>query len=193
VSSLDQLLVWLDSGVCSQTISHSFWLAGRPLPLCARDLGLFGAFLVALPFARGRRGQAWLWGLLPLVIDGANSFAFDALHWSLYDPSNPIRLATGVLAGASLAFAVPFHELVPLPWRWERLGEGTLAIAVTAALLVNPNLGLALFGTAGIVALIATANLLAKPAMARHLAWALALPELTLLATAKYGLLAALR
>jgi hypothetical protein len=51
VSNLDALLVWLDGGLCAQQASHSFWIDGRQLPLCARDLGLFAAFLLAATLA----------------------------------------------------------------------------------------------------------------------------------------------
>ena len=185
VSSLDRLLLWLDSGVCSQIPSHSFWLAGHPLPLCARDLGLFGAFLLTLPFTPRSRPLSWLWALAPLILDGANSFAFETLNLSLYEPSNIVRLATGALAGACLA-------LVLGPSLSRRLvSVGISALAVL--LLASPGLALGLLGTAGVLSLIATANLLARPSLQRRLAWALTLPELALLSVAKYGLLAVLR
>jgi hypothetical protein len=60
-------------------------------------------------------------------------------------------------------------------------------------LLASPGLALGLLGTAGVLSLIATANLLTRPSLQSRLAWALALPELTLLAAAKYSLLAVLR
>jgi len=203
VSSFDALLTWLDGGVCSQIPSHSFWIAGQPLPLCARDLGLFGAFLLTLPFAPRSRRLVWLWGLAPLIVDGANSFAFETFHLSLYQPSNVARLATGALAGACLALAIAH-----LASRWQRqapalsaagdgasrLGAiGLLLVPAGVALLAAPSLALGLLGTAGALSLIATANFLARPNLQRHLAWALTLPELALLATAKHGLLAVLR
>src|SRR2546425_9345983 len=101
VSSLDALLIWLNSGVCSQNPAHSFWIDGRPLPLCARDLRLFGGFLLASLFA-GRSQLWWLLGLAPLLVDGANSFAYDTVGLSLYPPTNTLRLLTGLLAGAAL-------------------------------------------------------------------------------------------
>ena len=54
-------------------------------------------------------------------------------------------------------------------------------------------LGLAAVGIAGVLAVVASANLLARPTLDRRLALALALPELALLATAKSGLLLLLR
>ena len=185
MSSLDAALVWLDSGVCSQIPSHSFWLAGHQLPLCARDLGLFGAFLLALPFARPGGPLAWLLGLLPLLADGANSLAFDILHASLYQPANSVRFATGALAGACLALTIgrrarPAILVVPL--------AGMLALA-TRELWLLP----ALTATAGAAALAASATALARPRWSDRAVWALALPELALLAAGKSGLLALLR
>ena len=186
MSSLDAAVVWLDSGVCSQAASHSFWLAGRPLPLCARDLGLFGAFLLALPFVRGPGRPRWLWGLAPLVLDGLNSLVFDDLGWALYAPSNPLRLATGALAGVSLAM------LLAPAVRHSRLPKKSAVLALPiAGALGWP--GLAVLGTVGVLALIASANQLVRPSLDPRLAWAAALPELALLAAAKGGLLLLLR
>ena len=186
MTGVDAALIWLDSGVCSQNAAHSFWLAGRPLPLCARDLGLFGAFLLALPFVRGAGNLRWLCGIAPLAIDGANSLAFDSLGWALYAPSNPLRLVTGALAGVSLAILLA-------PVLRQRAGWQVLAMTAAVAIMAGANLALALLGTLGVLAFIACANLLARPALDRRLAWALALPELALLAAAKSGLLLLLR
>lgn len=199
VTRLDALLVWLDGAVCSQAPGHSFWLAGQQLPLCARDLGLFGAFLLVLPFVRGAGQLRWLWGLGPLIIDGANSFVFDELGWAWYTPANGWRLATGIMAGISLAIVLApavrrTAGHLATPRRIPSVPSLPLALfAAAVAWLAGPYPAVALLGTAGILALIAHANLLARPALSTPLAWALALPELALLAAAKDGLLAALR
>jgi len=174
VSSLDALLIWLNSGVCSQNPAHSFWVDGRPLPLCARDLGLFGGFLLAslLP---ARRQLWWLLALAPLLIDGANSFTYDTVGLSLYAPTNTLRLLTGMLAGITLSGLIG-HV---------RVTRAILALGLVA--MVSPYFALALLATAGVLAMLAAANKLARANM--RLAWALALPELALLATAKQGLL----
>jgi hypothetical protein len=57
----------------------------------------------------------------------------------------------------------------------------------------NPAVALAVLGSVGVLAVIASANMLAKPGLHGGFAWALAVPELALLAAAKYGLLAVLR
>jgi hypothetical protein len=221
VSNLDALLVWLDGGLCAQQASHSFWIDGRQLPLCARDLGLFAAFLLAATLApryapgvrpKSTRREAnpkefmagamaasgfpaarlpgqfrWLFGLLPLVFDGSNSFGAVNLGLSLYAPSNVWRLASGVLAGACLALA-----LTPSSAAWSR--RALLGLALLPVLgLVNAYLAAALLGTAGALALTATANRLARPSLSAPIAWLIALPELVLLALAKQGALLLVR
>ena len=196
VSSLDALLIWLNSGVCSQNPAHSFWIDGRPLPLCARDLGLFGGFLLASLFV-GRRQLWWLLGLAPLLVDGANSFAYDTVGLWIYAPTNLLRLVTGVLGGVGLArvcHSEPQAKNLLVSTRRGRsfallrMTCGTLPMLVLATL--SPYFALALLATAGVLAMLAATNKLMRPDA--RLAWALALPELALLATAKQGLLAVL-
>jgi uncharacterized membrane protein len=233
LDALGAILMWLDSGASSQIPSHSFWLAGQQLPLGARDLGLFGGFLLASALVpHTERAYIWLLGLAPLVLDGANSFAADALGVALYADNNILRLATGLLAGACVvpALAVrPFPSLTP--W-WPtsqagaclrrarnstpRPGAGAdvgnrggsqqasliaIGIAVAAALRADPGAGLtatpadavvaSIIATIGVLGMLATANLLARP-MSRRSAWLLALPELAGLALMKQGALALL-
>jgi uncharacterized membrane protein len=202
VSSLDGVLVWLDGGVCSQNPAHSFWIDGRPLPLCARDLGLFGGFLL-VHLIMFRRPVPWsrlyLLGLLPLTIDGANSFVANALGGSPYPPSNAIRLATGLLAGAALALAL--LQSVCAEARYQRRPErrqgsspllpAVLAGSVAATLVLSPYLAVTLAATASVLLLLASASRLLL--ISARWSWALALPELALLAIAKQAALAVLR
>jgi uncharacterized membrane protein len=173
VSNLDAALIWLNSGVCSQNPAHSFWLEGRPLPLCARELGRFGGFLIASWFAR-RSSLTWLLGLLPLAVDGLNSFAFDALGMALYEPNNVLRLVTGLLAGVCLAVLLGRMRC----WPW-------LVLLGCA----EPWLAVGLLGTVGVLALLASANQLTYPLSSRT-AWLVALPELAALALVKQSALA---
>lgn len=103
--------------VCGRLPEHSFHLAGRQLPLCARCTGTFlGA----------------LWGFLGLVVKGKASrfppvkvlvllvafivlLGVDGLNSylallpglpHLYEPSNSLRLITGALYGLSLSILV---------------------------------------------------------------------------------------
>jgi uncharacterized membrane protein len=214
VSSLDRTLIWLDSAVCSQNPGHSFWIDGRPLPLCARDLGLFAGVvfgLLLLGLWRPRRSWLWLLGVIPMAIDGANSFAADGFSVSAYVPTNTLRLATGLVAGVSLALVLTRRlslllearrrgrdgsasfGFTPLPKADRRialLGAGTPGFGAVA--VFDPYLALALLGTAGALALLVLNNRLTHP-MPAKLAWALALPELAAFAAAKQGLLLLLR
>ncbi len=111
---LDRLR-WLDSGICAQLLTHSFYPGGERLPLCARNTGLYLGFLLTwiILIASGR-GKAQelppvgmkgllVGGLALLALDGFNSLLLDLCGWSFYVPHNILRLATGLLAGLSLA------------------------------------------------------------------------------------------
>ena len=58
-SLLDRLR-WLDSGICAQMPSHSFFPGGQELPLCSRNTGIYLGFIVTLVtlFATGRGKSA---------------------------------------------------------------------------------------------------------------------------------------
>jgi uncharacterized membrane protein len=112
------LNVWL-SGICHQYPDHALIIHGEPLPLCARCTGLFGGALltwIALTaWGRGRRGAWapwWAQGVLAALatwwaLDGLNAFLFDILGrpW-LYEPTNALRLATGLGMGVSIALTL---------------------------------------------------------------------------------------
>ncbi len=102
--------------VCHRIDARSFHIGTRALPLCARCSGMhLGALITGLYFiVRGRRraGQyptralAVTLGVFALVfaIDGINSYLTlfpDAPH--LYEPSNLLRISTGMLLGIGLA------------------------------------------------------------------------------------------
>jgi uncharacterized membrane protein len=95
--------------VCHQDPARSFWLAGMPLPVCARCLGIYlGAFLGLLVFGlmRGvatRRPLPRLWlilGLVPLFADGL----FNTLQ--LFTTPIYLRASIGIFAGAVIAGAL---------------------------------------------------------------------------------------
>ncbi|NLD72737.1 MAG: DUF2085 domain-containing protein [Chloroflexi bacterium] len=110
-------IIWFFlSGVCHQIPERSLHFGGQPLPLCARCTGTFlGALtglLVLWAIGHGRRSRLpgpWTFGLLGLLVgvwglDGLNSFAQLALGRApLYEPSNTLRLATGLGLGIALA------------------------------------------------------------------------------------------
>lgn len=105
--------------VCHRIESHSFTIAGRQLPLCARCSGTFiGAltgFLGQAVVLRRRRAADFP---SPLVIvsltaftllwaaDGLNSYMNLIGGPHLYEPQNWLRLATGALNGLTMSALV---------------------------------------------------------------------------------------
>ncbi len=113
--------------VCHRIPERSFYVAGRQLPLCARCTGTFlalGAAFVASA-VRGRGSAAILparrylllgaGAILLWAFDGANSYLtlFPGLP-HLYEPSNVLRLVTGILAGlaAGLLLLPLFNSVI---------------------------------------------------------------------------------
>ncbi len=106
--------------ICHRIGSHSFYLAGRELPLCARCTGIYlGAALTLIMLAASGRGRSSrlppkpvlivLLGFIGLMgIDGLNSYLgfFHGLVPQAYTPQNWLRLATGTLDGISMAAIV---------------------------------------------------------------------------------------
>jgi uncharacterized membrane protein len=113
-SLLDRLRL-LDSGICAQMITHTFAPGGELLPLCARNTGIYLAFIVTLiTFHAIGKGHAQRFptrgiciliacGVVACGIDGLNSFAVDLGLAHLYQPQNWLRLATGLATGVALA------------------------------------------------------------------------------------------
>ncbi len=109
----------LGRAVCGQLVEHSFFCGQRRLPLCARCTGTYLGVLVTYVMlgimGRGRANELpplrillvlflfiALWGL-----DGLNSY-FTLLTGSplLYEPSNLLRLISGLLQGLALMVIV---------------------------------------------------------------------------------------
>lgn len=113
--SLVEKLRALDYGVCAQLPGHMLMPAGVELPLCARNTGIYTGVLLgtALLVAQGR----WRWAAFPprrclavllllvaaMAVDGANSVLKDLGLPHPYEPSNALRLLTGMGVGLSLA------------------------------------------------------------------------------------------
>ena len=105
--------------VCHQIESHSFVLAGRQLPLCARCTGTFLGALVGL-FGQGvvlRRRRASALPPAPVLAvlitfsmawaaDGVNSYLALMGGPHLYQPTNELRLVTGALNGMTMSALV---------------------------------------------------------------------------------------
>jgi uncharacterized membrane protein len=174
----------LDSGICAQLPTHSFYPAGQQLPLCARNTGVYmgfsatvgvlcltgrlrGARLPVTPVALLLGGAVALMGL-----DGVNSLFLDLRLPHLYQPHNLLRLATGLGTGTAMAaFLIPITN--GLLWRLDDVRPsfgGFRQLLVMAPVLLIVFLGvasqapwllypLALIGSAGLVTALALVNL----------------------------------
>ena len=105
--------------VCHRIESHSFTIAGRQLPLCARCSGTFigaltGFFGQAVVLRRRRTAEfpppliiVILVGLTLLwATDGFNSYMTLLNGPHLYEPQNWLRLTTGALNGLTMSALV---------------------------------------------------------------------------------------
>jgi uncharacterized membrane protein len=110
---------WVGYGICHQIPERTFFINGRPLPLCARCTGTYlGAVLGFLGvMATGRRRVAELPRPSMIVVlgafvaimgvDGVNSYlSFFPNAPHLYQPSNILRVSTGLLNGLALSLIV---------------------------------------------------------------------------------------
>jgi uncharacterized membrane protein len=150
------------SGVCHQLPDHSLHVGGSPLLLCARctgtHVGVVLALIVLWALGEGRRRRLppsramALLGLLAgaWAVDGLNSLS----EWVtgagvLYEPSNVLRLATGVGMGMAIgALLYPIlqfvlwetakQERVLSSWRCLVALMGSGGLAVLALLLMRP-------------------------------------------------------
>jgi len=166
---LDKLDV-VGSAVCGRLPDHSFHLAGRQLPLCARCTGTFvGALLgfVGL-FALGKRKAAQMppapvVGLLVgfiflMALDGINSYLSLVLNRPLlYEPHNILRLTTGALHGLALSVIVfPIFNFTlwkepedrPALSGFRELGLVLLLFVVPWILIVQAEIGFLLYPVA---------------------------------------------
>lgn len=110
--------------VCHRISSHSFSFGGRPYSLCARCSGQYLGFIwgFGLQAVTGKKKSGfparWLAVLLGgfvlfYLVDGLNSLvqAYSGLErWSLYEPSNLLRLFSGL--GMGLAVSGFYYPLM---------------------------------------------------------------------------------
>ncbi|MGD1997003.1 MAG: DUF2085 domain-containing protein [Anaerolineae bacterium] len=171
--------------VCHRIPSHSFFFAGRQLPLCARCTGSFVGALVGLfgqAVVLGRRRasdfpsipmMAILIGFILLMgVDGANSYlGMRSDGFALYEPRQWLRLVTGALNGLALS-GLTFPVLNLSLWEnppqrpairdWRDLGVMLLVEAGVVSLVLSgwPPLlyPLALLSAAGVVTLLTAVN-----------------------------------
>jgi uncharacterized membrane protein len=91
---------------CHQRDSRSFFLKGNQMPFCARCTAIFlglavGVFITI--FLAIELNVLWvIAGLVPIGIDGSVQMFTD------YESSNPLRFATGLLAGIVTGIALGF-------------------------------------------------------------------------------------
>ena len=136
-------LSWLDSGVCSQGPVASFWLAGRQLPLCARNLGLFGGFLLlgVLRSWRPSGLRSSHVGPAPAMLRplaGSRGLGRGAIAWQPLHGRSPLYLAgllPFALDGANAFASSTFGLAAYPPGNLVRLLTGLLAGGCLAVLL----------------------------------------------------------
>jgi len=97
LSPLPHAIYWIGDGECHQIASRSYYINGNQMPFCSRDTGLFLGLVMgfgALLFVRYKIHPVLaLMGLVPIGIDGGLQFV------TSYTSNNPLRLATGIMAG----------------------------------------------------------------------------------------------
>ncbi len=98
--------------ICAQIPSHSYFLFGYQMALCARNLAIFGSLLVGSLAFRSVRAwlppldwRLWVVTMLPMALDGGTQlFGWRESTWEL-------RTLTGVLFGLGVCwFALPTIE-----------------------------------------------------------------------------------
>ncbi|HXZ23650.1 MAG TPA: DUF2085 domain-containing protein [Methanomassiliicoccales archaeon] len=113
LNPLAAVVYWLGDANCHQMASRSFFLNGNEMPFCSRDVGIFIGLVVGMLVALVRAPKLKLWliiiGFVPILIDGGAQLV------TSYSSSNPLRLATGLIAGFASAmlihyFAVKAHS-----------------------------------------------------------------------------------
>ncbi len=191
--SLLSRMRWLDSGICAQIASHSFYPGGEQLPLCARNTGIYLGFLVTLTtlYSKGRgRAQvlpSWplfillMSGVVALAIDGFNSLFLDLAMKHLYQPNNFLRLATGLVAGLAMALLL-LPVLNRLFWlgynenrsvaSWRELIQYLPMLIVCFFIVASQNAlilyPIALLSTVGVLTMLSSLNLIAIVGICRR-------------------------
>jgi uncharacterized membrane protein len=98
--------------ICAQIPSHSFYILGHQLGMCARNISIYGSmFAFALIFQLSKRrlsGIPW-WVLVLMMLP----IAFDGLTqmFGLRESTWELRVITGTLFGlGTMWFALPFIQ-----------------------------------------------------------------------------------
>ncbi len=98
MSSFSSKIYRFGDANCHQKASRSYFVNGNQMPVCARDVGIFLGLAIGtiLPLAFLIEIKLWwvIGSLVPMGIDGTTQLL------TSYESNNPIRVLTGVLAGA---------------------------------------------------------------------------------------------
>lgn len=104
LSPVPRAVYWLGDAECHQIANRSFFLNGNQMPFCSRDVGLFLGFPIGLAALSFRRlivnPVLVLIGLVPIGVDGGLQLV------TSYESNNPLRLATGIVAGITFSILI---------------------------------------------------------------------------------------
>lgn len=183
------------NAVCHRIPERSFFVAGRQLPVCARDTGMFSATLLGIiSFTLALRSRASVFPSRPYAyvfaafflawaFDGFNSYWLLATGRTLiYLPQNWLRLTTGALMGITLgtymtglANQAIWHvpDAIPVVGTWRDMFRLVgIAIFVVIVVLWHPDFlfgPIALTSGLGVLASLTLVNgLIALVVMRRH-------------------------
>lgn len=148
-------------GLCAQRPSHSLLIGGATLPMDARMTGIYIGAAVAIGWlvAAGRLRAVRIPSapttltlavfVVALAVDGLNALLVDLGAHHPYQPSNVLRLVTGILGGTALGIATGHLFAASV---WARVDRVRAVVTSPADLLVPIGISLAIGG-------LATANL----------------------------------
>lgn len=153
---MDQLIYgffnFIGSLLCHQIPERTLVIWGRPLPVCARDTGIYTGFAVCMVYlALKRRYRADRMPrlniavimcvlMIPMMADAASAYA------GMRETNNLIRLLTGMFFGTALpVFLIPSKNFKPqgvngtepIKGIWEMLSLYSAAAAVTMAAYIG--------------------------------------------------------
>jgi len=110
LSAIPHAIYWIGDAECHQIASRSYFLNGNEMPFCSRDLGLFlgiGLGFGLMSFYRYKLNPVFsILSMVPIGLDGGLQAVTD------YESTNPVRVATGIIAGAGLALLLAHFMFV---------------------------------------------------------------------------------
>lgn len=110
LGTVPHAIYWAGDAECHQILNRSYTLNGNQMPFCARDLGLFMGIALGFGLASFYRWKIpalfVILGLLPIALDGGIQAV------TSYESNNPMRLATGLVAGLVLSLLLAHFVFV---------------------------------------------------------------------------------